>query len=370
MERIKEFLKKETVLAAAAVLALVSVFFVPPSAAYLDYIDFRVLALLFCLMAVMAGLREMGVFSFLAGRLLQAAKSGRSVELILVLLCFFSSMVITNDVALLTFVPFAMEVLSLCGREKRILFVVVMQTVAANLGSMLTPLGNPQNLYLYSLSGMGAGELLSLMAPYAGASLVMILLCMVFSKNGGQVTVAAGRGASFPVKMLILYGQLFVLSLLTVLRILPYQWTLAATVLALLLADRKILKKVDYSLLVTFVCFFVLVGNIGRIDAVREALGAMVQGNEVAVSVAASQVISNVPAALLLSGFTQDYRGLLVGVNLGGLGTLIASMASLISYKFYAASYGEKKGKYLLVFTLVNLAFLFVLLLLNYGIGA
>ncbi|MBQ1281178.1 MAG: citrate transporter [Oscillospiraceae bacterium] len=367
----KQFLawcKKEAVLSVALVLALVSACFVPPDAAYIDYIDFRTLGILFCLMAVMAGLQACGVFRVVAEALLRRVGNIRAMVCVLVMLCFFGSMLITNDVALITFVPLTFIVLRLLfpeGRDGLTVSVVVMQTVAANLGSMLTPIGNPQNLYLYGKSALPLGEFLLLMLPYTLAALVMLLAwCLLFRFDGDKRTRFAPETAAQVAHkgQIVVYGALFAVSLLAVAHVLHWGIAFAVTLAACLLVNRSVLKKVDYSLLATFVGFFVFVGNMGRIEAFYDLLARLIAGNEVLTAVAASQVMSNVPAALLLSGFTDAYDALLIGTNLGGLGTLIASMASLISFKYIGAEFRRLRGKYLLRFTLVNLLFLAVLL--------
>ncbi len=362
MEKVKSFIKGEPVLIISFLLALVSAFAVTPSAEYLSYIDFRTLALLFCLMAVMAGLSSLGVFRFLAGKLLAGVGSVRSLSLVLCLLCFFSSMVITNDVALITFVPFTLEALRLSDRKDKLIPIAVLETVAANLGSMMTPVGNPQNLYLFSFFEMSIGDFLSAVLPYTLLSLVLVA---VFALFVGRETIEKmeAEKESIPTRPVVVYGLLFLLSLFTVFKLIPYTVTFAVTVAVLLIFDRSTLLKADYSLLVTFVFLFIFIGNLGAIPPVSDFLGGIVVGNEVLSGVVASQVFSNVPAALLLSGFTDNAKDLLTGVNLGGLGTLIASMASLISFKFVAKEQ-VSTGKYLLRFTLVNLVFLGANLLL------
>ena len=373
MTKLIRFVKQEAVLSVAAVLAVVSAFFVPPDGAYLGYIDYRTLAILFSLMTVMAGLRQQGVFERMGRALL--ALTGGTLQLVLVLvgLCFFGSMFITNDVSLLTFVPFAFVVLDSLGpevRQKLILPVVCMQTIGANLGSMLTPIGNPQNLYLYGRSGMGMGAFVALMLPYTLLSLGMLAAWAVWLCRGGS-PVRKGTGGPFLAprpglradrRIVWMDAALFVVCLLAVMRAVPYGAAFAAVLAATLLADRATLARVDYSLLLTFVAFFLFIGNLGRVPAFSAWLGQVIAGREVLVSVLASQVTSNVPAALLLSGFTQDVQALIVGTNLGGLGTLIASMASLISYRQIAREEPEGKGRYFLLFTASNLVFLAALL--------
>lgn len=381
MNRIFAFFKKETVLCVSFILAVASMFIVPPDRNYWEYIDFRTLAILFCLMSVMAGLQKIGVFDRVAKKLLGHVKSGHSLVLTLVLLCFFSSMFITNDVALITFVPFTFIVLNMLGegqKDRLLLPVVVLQTIAANLGSMLTPLGNPQNLYLYGKAGLSIYEFLMLMLPYTLLSLVLLVVWSMIqgrvcpqipklSEATAQQGLSHGKKAVYP---LVVYLMLFLLCLLTVGRILPWQAAFFAVLIMVFAVDRQVLVKVDYSLLFTFICFFVFIGNVGRIPAFRDFLQGMIAGREVYTAVIVSQVISNVPAALLLSGFTENFAGLIIGTNLGGLGTLLASMASLISYKYVAKEESGRKSKYILLFSTGNIFFLALLVLLHILLGS
>ena len=271
-------------------------------------------------------------------------------------------MAITNDVALLTFVPFSLEVLTLAGREERAVPVVVFQTVAANLGSMATPIGNPQNLYLYAQSGRGLGDFLALMLPYTLLSGLMLLLCLLPGRSAPWPVWPRRGGALLRRRRTGMYLLLFLASVSSVAKLLPVWLLTAAVVVCVLAADRRVLRRVDWSLLLTFAAFFVFIGNMGRVPAFRSLLEQAISGHELVTAVCASQVISNVPAALLLSGFTSEWDALIVGTNLGGLGTLIASMASLISYKFFVREHPQKRGAYLLFFTGANLLFLAVLL--------
>ncbi len=369
MKRVLLWLKKEVVLTVAWVLAIVTAFVVPPDGGYVDYVDFHTLGLLFCLMAVMAGLQRLGLFRRLGEGLLRRASSARQVEFILVFLCFAGSCVLTNDVALITFVPFAITVLELCGLRARLIPVVVMQTVAANLGSMLTPIGNPQNLYLYGQSGLSFGAFVALTAPYAALSAAGLALWLCLRKSEKILLPPQGEEKPLPRLPLAVYAVLFLVSLGAVARIVPVVLAAALVLAAVLILDRAVLKAVDWALLATFVGFFLFVGNVGRMPFFADLLRRLVEGREVLCAVLASQCISNVPAALLLSGFTDNWAGLIVGTNLGGLGTLIASMASLISYKALAAHLPEAKGRYLAVFTGANLAFLAALLAAALVIG-
>lgn len=361
--------KKEAVLTIAMMLAVISAFFVRPDKEYIGYIDFRTLAILFCLMAVMAGLQQIGLFQYVAEKLLKRVKHIRGIVCILVMLCFFSSMLITNDVALITFVPFTFIVLKMtlgdCA-EKLIVPVVVMQTIAANLGSMLTPIGNPQNLYLYGKADMSFAKFMGFMLPCTLISFVLLALwCLFFKYKGKKVVDVSleGNDSLTSYKMqLVVYGILFLVCLLTVAHIVPYGITLFVVLVVVFFLDKTVLGKVDYALLFTFVGFFIFIGNMGRVPAFNAFIKEMIDGNEILTSVIASQFMSNVPAALLLSGFTNQYNLLILGTNLGGLGTMIASMASLISFKYIGKEYKHLRGKYLGYFTIANASFLLVLL--------
>lgn len=358
-----QFLRREPVLSISFVCALVSAFFVPPSAAYLDYIDLRVLCLLFCLMAVVAGLQECGLFLVLAQRLLVGERPVRLISLTLILLPFFCSMLVTNDVALITFLPFAILVLEMVGRRDLLIPIISLQTVAANLGSMATPVGNPQNLFLYAHFSLSMRDFLSLLLPLTLISLLGLAAAGLYFGGKGWISVSFPEQVRLTSpKHLALYLVLFGLCLLSVCRILPYGILTVIVIVALLLARRQLLGQVDYMLLLTFVCFFIFSGNLGQMPAVRSALGDLLARSPLLCSAAASQVISNVPAAVLLSGLTEDWKGLLAGVDVGGLGTPVASLASLISMKFYLRSREAKPLPYFLWFTAANVVGLLVLL--------
>jgi Na+/H+ antiporter NhaD/arsenite permease-like protein len=411
MNRFFQFVKKELVFFISATAAIVTCFFVHPSAAYLKYIDWNTLALLFSLMTVVAGLRRCGVFVTLGNVLCSKVKSVRGLCGVLVFLCFFLSMFVTNDVSLITFVPFAITLLlSLGVQGKYIMLTVILQTVAANCGSMLTPIGNPQNLFLYGKMNCGLWNFMRILLPYTLISFVLLVLSLLVvpgtrlsvqnsacgNKNAGGKQNApehklaeegvrsadktqlgkpcdAHHADKLTVIRTVLYALLFITSILSVLGVFPKWCAAAATFVVVLAADRTTFSDVDYMLLLTFVAFFVFTGNIQHLDVVRNLLERVVQGNECASSVIASQVISNVPAALLLYPFSKNVEGLLCGVDIGGLGTLVASLASLISFKIYSASVvrntddGNKvnipsPARFLVFFTVVNCIFLAVLL--------
>ena len=362
MKRIKSFIQKETVLCIAALCALATMFLVPPDGEYLHYIDWRVLCLLLCLMAVVAGFKSLGAFDWLTYQLLRRIKSGRVLGVTLVLLPFFCSMLVTNDVALIVFVLFTLALLESLGCGGSIIPVIVLQTVAANLGSMATPVGNPQNLYLYAAFNLAAGEFFSVVLPLTAVSLAVLTVSAIpvlprkLPQRQLREERITGKGR------LGIYAALFVLCLLTVFRVVPYPVTTAVVVTALFLADRKLLKEIDFMLLLTFVCFFVVSENLGRVEAVRSFLQSLLERSTLLTAVGASQVISNVPAAVLLSAFTEEWRALLAGVNIGGLGTPIASLASLITMKLYLKWPGAKIGRFMTVFLIANIIGLVILL--------
>ena len=376
---IKNAIKKEPVLSIAVILAVISMFFVHPDRAYASYIDFRTLAILFCLMVIVAGMREIGVFDCIAQSLLKRVKSISGIVTILVLLCFFLSMVITNDVSLITFVPFAILILNKFSDEVRsrwLIPCVVMQTAAANLGSMMTPIGNPQNLYLYGKAQLSVTAFFRLMLPYTALSLVLLLVWIEIHarKKATRINSATRKSQETVIvetqdrkisnkRRLAVYLLLFFLSLLAVGHILSI-WIVMLCVVAWAVAcDRSLLRNADYALLGTFVALFVFIGNLGRIPQFCSFLQNLIQTREVIIAVCASQVMSNVPAAILLSGFTDQYQALIIGTNLGGLGTMIASMASLISFKYISREDASLRGRYFVWFTGANVILLVILLL-------
>ena len=363
LKKMKEFFAKETVLCVAALCAITTMFLVPPDREYLHYIDFRVLCLLLCLMAVVAGLNAIGTFQWLTYQLLRRIHNGRILGITLILLPFFCSMFVTNDVALIIFVPFTLMLLDQLGFRKNMIPVLIFQTVAANLGSMATPVGNPQNLYLYAFYGISIADFFSVTLPLTVVSLIALSICAVPLLPKSMPEQSLERANIASAGYLLIYLSLFVLCLLTVFRIVSYPVTTAVTVAVLLLIDRKVLKEIDYMLLLTFVCFFTVSENLGRMDAVRSFLQQLLHWNTLLTAVATSQVISNVPAAVVLSGFTDQWRQMLAGVNIGGLGTPIASLASLITMKFYMARPGSKISRFIAFFMLVNLIGLALLLL-------
>lgn len=355
-------IKKNVVMFVALLAALVTMVIIPPDKEYLNYFDFKTLTCLFCVLAVVCALKNILFFYILAKKIVQLFRNARIAVLALVYITFIGSMLIANDMALLTFLPLGYLVLTTTGKGKYMAFTYIMQNIAANLGGMLTPFGNPQNLYLYSFFEIPTGEFMQIMLPPFLVSITLITLCCLIFVKAEPLEIR-DEPTFLPKGRTVLYLCLFALSIAIVFRGIPYYIGLAIIPLALLIADRKALKMVDYPLLFTFVFFFVFAGNMARIDGVRQLFSALLSKSTLVFSVLSCQVISNVPSAILLSQFTDNYRHLLLGVNIGGVGTLIASLASLITFREYTKRNPGKTGYYVLMFTLFNLAFLVILTL-------
>ena len=363
MNKIKRFLRRETVFVSASILTIVSMFFVPPSIKYLGYINFSVLAILFSLMVVVAGLKEIGVFHTLSYLILSKTKSGKEIGRILSVVCFFASMLVTNDVALITFVPFTIGILG--EDEENLIFILVMETIAANLGSMVTPIGNPQNLFLYSYYELSIIEFFKIILPLGIISLVAIIIIMSFCKRDNIKVKLEIKPIKIDKRLLIKYTLMFVLCILAVLHIINYLLCFSIIVILLILGDRRLFNKVDYMLLLTFICFIIFVGNISNLEAVRRFVSDILVDREILVSAIISQGISNVPASIMLAPFSDNGAALIVGTNIGGLGTIVASMASLITYKFYSVRQLANKVRFLLMFSIINFTLLVLLLAIS-----
>ncbi len=368
MVKVREFLKTNAVMLIAALAALITSFIVPPDKEYLGYFDFKTLACLFSVLAVVCALRNIRFFYTMAKAIVRKFKTARLAILALVYITFIGSMLIANDMALLTFLPLGYFVLHTTGKDKYMAFTYIMQNIAANLGGMLTPFGNPQNLYLYSKFGIPDLEFVSIMLlPFTVSVVLITVCCLVFVKS--EPLEIHERAASLPIPRVVIYLILFAISILIVFRGIPYQIGLLVIVVSLLFLDRQALISVDYGLLLTFVFFFIFSGNMARIDAVRDFFSYLLEQNTLVFSALSCQFISNVPSAILLSQFTDNYRELLLGVNIGGAGTLIASLASLITFKEYTKQDPGHTIRYILKFTLFNFAFLIILILVCLAFG-
>ena len=355
------FFKSSVVLLVALAAAGITCIFVPVDREYLGYFDLQTLACLFCTLAVVAAFKNIRFFEWLADVIVRRFKNMRTIVLALVFVTYFGSMIMANDMALITFLPLGYFVLESCGNRKLTAFTFIMQNIAANLGGMLTPFGNPQNLYLYSFYSIGAGEFFRIMAlPFAVAFVLILGVCLFVKPQGAQVLSRPHKAP--PVWRSVVYAALFALSVLIVFDVFPYYWGLLAVAVCLLVLDFRAVLRVDYGLLLTFCAFFVFSGNMARIPAVRDFLGGLIALDPLAFGVLSCQVISNVPSAVLLSRFTSDYASLLVAVNIGGLGTPVASLASLITLNTYRRVRPGETKKYILKFLLVNFSFLAVLI--------
>ena len=356
----KRFIKKNVVFCVAFVAAVVTCFLVPPDAAYADYFDWKTLACLFLTLAVVCALRNIKFFTILARKLVLISGSMRILFLVLVLITFIGSMIIANDMALITFLPLGYFALSVTGEEKYMAYLFILQNISANLGGMLTPFRNPQNLYLYSYFRIPTDEFCAIMLPpFLLAVSLLALACLLVPRK--KLVIAEKFPEKLNVKRALLYLVRFCISILIVFRVIPFWVGLCIVPVIIALVDFDALRSVDYGLLGTFFCFFVFSGNLARLDAVNRFFSMLLHKDTLLVSIASCQVISNVPTAILFSRFTTDYRPLLLGVNLGGTGTLIASLASLITFSEFRVLYPEKGRQYFALFTLINVIFLVIM---------
>lgn len=354
------FVKKNAVMCIALIAAIVTSLIIPIDKEYVGYFDYKTLTCLFCVLAVVCALKNINFFYMLARKVVQLFKTARMSILALVYITFIGSMLIANDMALLTFLPLGYFVLTTTGKQKYMAFTFIMQNIAANLGGMLTPFGNPQNLYLYTKYEIPNLEFMGIMAPPFILSVAIITICCILFVKPEPLCLSDEKIVLDP-KRTILYLMLFALSIVIVFRGIPYWIGLIVIPAVLLIVDRKALKMVDYGLLFTFVFFFIFAGNMARIDVVRDLFSALLEKSTLLFSVVSCQCISNVPSAILLSQFTNNYADLLVGVNIGGVGTLISSLASLITFREYVKHNPGKTGYYIGMFSVFNFAFLFVL---------
>lgn len=338
--KLKSFFKKESVFIIACVLAIISCFFVDPSYKYFDYINWETLIILFIMMVFVQILYVSGIFDWLVFKLLNKVQDTRKLVFTLVFLCFFSSIIITNDVALITFVPFAILSLKKAEAEDLLIFTVVLQTIAANMGSMLLPIGSPHNIFMYSVSGISFISFICLLVPYIIVSFVFLVL-LVFTVSSKEITVP-------------------VVDNLANNKIINFNGNNENNFF------KKVFSGVDYFLLLTFVAFFILIGNLQNIPFICEICKKLVIGNELFLGIILSQIISNVPAGIMLSGFSTNYEAIIVGINIGGLGTLIASMANLISYKIFVKEFNNLKIRYIGIFSLLNVILLVILVVVYF----
>ena len=363
-EKIFNFIKSEVVLTVASVLAIITMFFVPIDKEYLNYFDYNTLICLFCMLAVVAGLKSTNVFELISRKLIGLFHTRRAVIYTLVFGTFFFDMIVANDMSLITFLPLTYIVLHSTKNDKYLAFTFIMQTIAANMGGMITPYGNPQNLYLYSYYNIGTTEFFSILFAQVITVAILLWICCAFVPNE-KLKLRKSSKIIISKKTLIVYAILFFLVILSVFRIVPYLLTLAIVLITILIMDRKRFKQVDYALISTFCVFFVFSGNMARIPQIKTFISEIVVKNTLLAGIVSCQFISNVPTAIFLSKFTQNYRDLLISVNIGSLGILISSLASLITLKEFLKHQPKNFFKYLGMFTIFNTMFLIVLLLVT-----
>lgn len=363
-EKIFNFIKNETVLSVAIILAIITCFFVPIDKEYLSYFDYNTLICLFCMLAVVAGLKSTNIFELISRKMIGLFHNRRAVIYSLVFGTFFFDMIIANDMSLITFLPLTYIVLHSTKNDKYLAFTFIMQTIAANMGGMITPYGNPQNLYLYSYYNIPTSEFFSILLIQTITVAVLLWICCSFINNEPLKLRKNSRIIINKDKMYI-YIALFVLVILTIFRIIPYMITFIIVILTILITDRKRFKQVDYALIATFFVFFVFSGNIARISAIKEFISDIVVKNTLIAGIISCQFISNVPTAIFLSKFTTNYHDLLISVNIGSLGIIISSLASLITLKEFLKHQPKNFWKYLGMFTLFNTMFLLILLMMT-----
>lgn len=363
MNHIINHLKNDLVLTASMILAFVSMFIIPPSSAYVDYIDVNVILILFCLMAVISGLTKAGLFNFISFEIKEKTNNVRVLSFILIFLCFFLSMFVTNDVALITFVPFTIALLKDIT-PKVLIKIIVMETIAANLGSMMTPIGNPQNLYLYSFYDIKILDFIKIMFPLGFMSFLLVTAGILIIKDDKKSIVLEKSDfdiSEIKYKNYIFYLVMFMICILGVLEIISTVACFLIITFGIFISDKNVLKDIDYGLLFTFLFFFIFTGNISSITSVNSLISQTLVGKELVTTLLLSQILSNVPATLMLSNFTSEYELLLKGSNIGGLGSIVASLASLISFRYYIKIQNADIKGYLINFTAMNLIFLFIL---------
>lgn len=363
-EKVLHFIKNETVLAVAIILAIITCFFVPIDKEYINYFDYGTLILLFCMLAVVAGLKSTNVFEVISRKMIGLFHTRRAVIYSLVFGTFFFDMIVANDMSLITFLPLTYIVLHSTKNDKYLAFTFIMQTIAANMGGMITPYGNPQNLYLYSYYNINTVEFFSILLKQSIMVAVLLYICCSFIPNE-PLKLKNKRKIIVSTRELLIYIILFIMVILSIFRVIPYIATFITVILTILIVDKKRFKQVDYALIATFCVFFIFSGNIARIPAIKQFISDIVVKNTLIAGVVSCQFISNVPTAIFLSKFTENYSDLLISVNIGSLGIIISSLASLITLKEFLKHQSKNFKKYIGLFTLFNTLFLVVLLLIT-----
>lgn len=360
MERIKKFIKKQTVFVVALICAIISCFIIPVDKHYIGYFDKNTLMCLFSMMAVICAIQSTNVLQFVSTYMIGKLKNTRMLCTGLVFLTFIASIFIANDMALLTFLPLTVTILKSTKQESKAIYIFLLQNIGANLGGMLTPFGNPQNIYLYNYYNISNKDFFAVMLPVFIASIIVLYIATLLIKKE-PLKIYYDCDSKIDKPRLAIYSVLFVIAVLMVLKVIPYTTVTLIVMFTLLIMNRQALKNVDYVLLLTFCAFFVLTGNLSRIEVVTTVLSKVVVGREFWISLLLTQIICNVPTAILVSGFTTNFAPILIAVNIGALGTLISSLASLITFNIYNNNFGGSKLKYILCLTGINLIFLMLI---------
>ena len=362
--KILDFMKKEVVLTSAIILTIITMFFVPIDKKYLEYFDYGTLICLFCMLAVVAGLKSTNIFELISRKMIGLFHTRRAVIYSLVFGTFFFDMIVANDMSLITFLPLTYIVLHSTKNDKYLAFTFIMQTIAANMGGMITPYGNPQNLYLYSYYNIPTTEFFTILLGQSITVAILLYICCAFIKNE-KLELKEKTDFEIKKKELYIYITLFILVILSIFRVIPQIIILVIVFLTIFIVDRKRFKEVDYALIATFCVFFIFSGNIARIEVIKTFISKIVMKNTLLAGIISCQFISNVPTAILLSKFTANYRELLISVNIGSLGIIISSLASLITLKEFLKHQPKNLGKYLGMFTIFNTMFLIALIIVT-----
>ena len=368
MKRVFAFFKKEMMLTLSLLAAVAALIITPPSAELLSSIDWHTLGTLLMMLCVLEGFKQENVLRPVVG-LAGSLKRMTSLSLFLIFGVFFSSMFVTNDVSLIIFVPLTIMLFRDGGKEKYILPVISLENIAAIRGSLLMPFGSPQNLFLYGKAGVSAWHFMLHMLPLCAMSALLLIgfVFILFRKNPKEeITASADRMEWSPEGKVrrIGYVSLFVLILAVIVtRTELWPWAVALVIGVILILDRKILLKVDYVLLITFLCFFIFSSSIAANAAIAEWLKKAVAGAEYWWVIGVSQVISNVPATIVLYPFSENFAGLIYGADTAGLCSLIGSLASVINYRIYVREYPSGGRKFIKVFTLISWAFFLIVVI-------
>ena len=371
MKKIFDFFKKEMMLTLSLIAAVISLFVTPPTKELLTAIDWRTLGILLMMLCVLEGFKKENVLGPVV-RLASGINSMVGISLFVIFGVFFTSMFVTNDVSLIIFVPLTILLFRQGGKEKYILPVISMENIAAIRGSLLTPFGSPQNLFLYGQAHVNVGRFMLHMLPLAASSAVLLIIfvLVLYRKNIKEEAGCKDAAETVPKSLNrrgIVYLCLFILVLAVIVtRTSLWPYAVAIVLAGVFLNDRSIFKRVDYVLILTFLCFFVFSSSIAANAQIAEALKKAVAGREYWWAIGLSQLISNVPASIVLYPFSENFAGLIYGADTAGLVSLIGSLASVINYRIYVREYPGRGLQFVKVFTLVSWAFFVIVVIPGY----